>query len=339
MRRWARTETDLALTAQPAGQQKDMPTNVLILAIGAGLISAVVFASATTGAFLLRIILFLLTPLSLYLTGLGLGPIAAAIAAITASACVLLIANPLAAEVYAVSTALPAVLCSRLALLSREVDGEREWYPIGRIVVVAAAFSGAFAILAMVLMGGDVDTLTKLLRSVVDSFVKTELAQIPGAPALGPADIDEITRSTLYSLPWALGLLAMGTILLNLWLAGRITLASGRLQRPWPDLTAFALPTGATFALLIAIALSFVGGLAGLLAAGVAAPFTFAFALVGLALVHSLTRGSQWRTFILAAVYVGLMFVPHIGLLLAIVGLAETVFHYRSAGKPPAAQN
>lgn len=316
-----------------------MPTNVFILAIAAGLISAVVFASATTGAFVLRIILFLLTPLSLYLTGLGLGPVAAAIAAITATATVLLIANPLAAEVYAISTALPAVFCTRLALLSREVEGEREWYPIGRVAVTAAIFAAVFAILALLLMGGDVDTLTKMLRTVVESFVKTELSHIPGAPAIGPAEIDDITRSTLSSLPWALGLLAMGTILLNLWLAGRITLASGRLQRPWPDLATFSLPPTATFTLLIAIAVSFVGGMAGLLAAGVAAPFTLAFALVGLAVVHALTRGSPWRTFILTALYVGVLFVPYIGLLLAITGLAETVFRYRAAGHPPETPN
>jgi hypothetical protein len=316
-----------------------MPTNVFLLALAAGLISAVVFASATTGAFVLRIVLFLLTPLSLYLTGLGLGPIAAAIAAITATACVLLFANPLAAEVYAVSTALPAVVCTRLALLSREVDGQQEWYPIGRVTIVAAMFAAAFSMLALLLMGGDVDTLTKLLRTVVEGFVKTELSQIPGAPEIGPTEIDEITRSTLFSLPWALGILAMGTILINIWLAGRITLASGRLKRPWPDLTTFSLPPGTTFALLIAIALTFVGGMAGLLAAGVAAPFTLAFALVGLALVHSLTRGSQWRTFILTALYIGVLFVPHIGLLLAITGLAETVFRYRAAGKPPEMPN
>jgi hypothetical protein len=316
-----------------------MPTNVILLAIAAGVISAVVFASATTGAFLLRIVLFLLTPLSLYLAGLGLGPIAGAIAAITATLGVLAISSPLAAEVYAVSTALPAVICTRLALLSRDVDGEREWYPIGRIAITAAVFAGAFAMLALVLMGGDVEKLTKLLKSIVETFVKSELSEIPGAPQMGPAEIDQMTRSTLYSLPWALGLLAIGTILVNLWLAGRITLASGRLQRPWPDLTQFAVPPTATFILLIAIAISFTGGLTGLLAAAVAAPFTLCFALVGLALIHSLTRGSQWRTFILTALYVGVLFVPHIGLLLAIAGLAETVFRYRAAGKPPEAKN
>jgi hypothetical protein len=317
-----------------------MPTNVFLLALAAGLISAVVFASATTGALLLRVVLFFLTPLSLYLAGLGLGTVAAAIAAIAATATVLLMANPLAAEVYAISTALPAVVVTRLALLSREQGEAREWYPIGRIVVIAAVFAGIFAMIALVLMGGDVDTLTKMLRTVVESFVKTELAEIPGAPEINADQIDEITRSTLSSLPWALGLLAMATILLNLWLAGRITLASGRLTRPWPDLAKFAMPARATFALLVAIGLSLLGGMTGLLAAAVAAPFTLAFGLVGLGVVHTLTRNSPWRSFILAALYAGVVFVPHIGLLLAIAGLAETVFRYRTAGgEPPESSN
>ena len=95
------------------------------------------------------------------------------------------------------------------------------------------------------------------------------------------------------------------------------------------------MPAGATLVLFIAIGLTFTGGMTGLLAAGVAAPFTLAFPLVGLGLVHVLTRGSPWRTFILSTLYIGAILVPHIGLLLALVGLAETVFGYRNAGKPP----
>ncbi|HVX34734.1 MAG TPA: DUF2232 domain-containing protein [Hyphomicrobium sp.] len=313
-----------------------MPTKVFLLAIAAGVISAVVFASATTGAMMLRVVLFLLTPLSLYLAGLGLGVIAGAIAAITATTVVMLMANPLTAEVYAISTAIPAVICTRFTLMSRGPEDDREWYPIGRVIVVAALFAGVFAMLALILMGGDVDTLTKMLRGAVEAFVKSELSQIPGAPEIGETEIDQITRSTLSTLPWALGLLAMATTLLNLWLAARITLASGRLVRPWPDLAQFKMPAGATLVLFAAIGLTlFAGGLTGLLAAGVAAPFTLAFALVGLGLVHVLTRGSQWRTFILSALYIGAILVPHIGLLLALVGLAETVFGYRTTGKPP----
>lgn len=312
-----------------------MPTKVFLLAIAAGIVSAVVFTSATTGAMVLRVVLFLLTPLSLYLAGLGLGVIAAAIAAITATAAVMLITNPLTAEIYAISTAIPAFICTRFILMSRGAEDEREWYPIGRVVVIAAMFASLFAMLTLILMGGDIETLTKMLRGAVQAFVKSELSQIPGAPAIGEAEIDQITRSTLSTLPWALGLLAMATILLNLWLAGRITLASGRLVRPWPDLAHFKMPASATFMLFAAIGLTFTGGMTGLLAAGVAAPFTLAFALVGLGLVHVLTRGSPWRSFILSSLYIGTILVPHIGLILALVGLAETVFGYRTAGKPP----
>jgi hypothetical protein len=308
-----------------------MQKNAFLLALAAGIISAVVFASATTGALFLRVILFLLTPLSLYLAGLGLGTVGAAIAGIMATAIVLLIANPLAAEVYAVSTALPAIVCTHLATLSREAEGEREWYPIGRIVVIGGIFSGMFAVVALVLMGGSVEALSKMLRTVIESFVKSELSQIPGAPAIGNAEIDQITSSTLTSLPWALGLLAMGTILLNLWLAGRITLASGRLRRPWPNLADFKMPAAATFVLLVAIGLSFAGGMTGLVASAIAAPFALAFALVGVAVAHALTRGSPWQGFILAALYVAVIFIPHIGLLLALAGLAETIFNYRAA--------
>ncbi|MBA2127746.1 DUF2232 domain-containing protein [Hyphomicrobium methylovorum] len=314
-----------------------MPTNVILLAIAAGIMSAVVFASATAGAMLFRVLLFLLTPLSLYLAGLGLGTVAATIAAVTATITIFLIANPLAAEVYAISTAIPAVILTRLAQLSRGEDEDREWYPIGRLVVVAAAFAGVFASLAIILMGGDVDTLSKMLRTVVESFVKSDLARLPGAPEVTSQQIDEITQTTLSTLPWALGLLAMSTTLLNLWLAGRITLASGRLKRPWPDLAYFSMPPSATLVLLVATAVSFTGGLPGLLAGGIAAPFLLAFALVGLGVVHVLTRNSPWQIFILTALYTGALIIPHVGLLLALGGLAETIFHYRRAGPPPAA--
>lgn len=314
-----------------------MQKNVFLLALGAGIVSAVVFASATTGPLLLRVVLFLLTPLSLYLSGLGLGVIAVTIAGITATAAVLLMAGPLAAAVYAISTAFPAAYLTRLALMSR-TDGEtRVWYPLGDIVVYAAGFASLFAVLAIVLMGNDIDALQKMMRTLVENFAKNDLAQIPGAPKIESGQIDEIAKSTLLSLPWALAILSLSTMLLNLWLAGRITLASGSLVRPWPDLSMLTLPPRATFAILIAVALTFAGGMMGLFASALAAPLTFAFALVGLAVVHYLTRGSPWRNFILAALYAGTFFVPHVMPLLAIAGLAETIFHYRAAlpGGPP----
>jgi hypothetical protein len=308
-----------------------MPTtNAFVLALAAGLISAVVFASATAGPMALRLALYFLTPLSLYLAGLGLGVAAVGIAAIVATILIMLLSNPITAGAYAISAAVPAVVCTRLALLNRVNGDEREWYPIGRVVTAAAVFGGVFACLLLLLMGGDVDALTKMMRTAIDTFVKSEIAGLPGAPAMTEDQIDELARATLKSLPWALGGIAMAMILFNLWLAGRITHASGRLQRPWPDLPSFTLPSAATFALCVATALAFLGGMPGLVAGGFAAPFYIAFALVGLALIHTTTRGSSWRPFALSALYGSLLiFTAGFMLMLAIAGLIETVIGYR----------
>jgi hypothetical protein len=319
-----------------------MPTNTLLLAIAAGIISAVVFASATTGPMLLRFVLFFLTPITLYLAGLGLGPAAAAIAVIIATLIILALTNPIAALVFAVSAAMPAAMTTRLALLGRKAEDSpgtpMEWYPLGRIIAAAAFFAGLFAALALTLMGGDTEALTKAMHGIVETFAKTELAQIPGAPAIKPEQIDDMTNSALALLPYTLAALSLVTTLLNLWLAGRITLASGRLTRPWPDVSGFTLPTSATFALLAALALSFAGGMPGLWAGGFAGAYMMAFALLGLAVAHTLTRGSPWRNFILAGLYAGLLFfTPGTALVLALAGLAETIFHYRAtrSGAPP----
>lgn len=310
-----------------------MTTNQLLMAVAAGIISAVVFASATTGPMLLRFVLFFLTPLSLYLAGLGIGPAAASIAAIVATLSILALTNPLAALVFAVSAGAPAVITTRLSLLGRQDDaGQMEWYPIGRIVVAAALFGGAFAALALMLMGGDIDALGKAMRTLVDGFVKNELPQVPGAEPLTEAQIDEIAKRTLGLLPWSLAGLSMITTLLNLWLAGRITLASGRLARPWPDLNHIALPASATGALVLAMAAAFMSGMPGLVAGGFAGALTMAFALLGLAVAHAVTRGSPWRNFILSTLYAAFVFfTPAAVLLLALAGLAETIFKYRDA--------
>ena len=310
-----------------------MPANTILLALAAGLISAIVFVSATTGPMLTKFVMFFLTPSTLYLAGLGLGPTGAAIAAGTGATVILLLSNPLTALLYGVSAGLPAFVTTRLALLGRDDNGHMEWYPIGRIVMATALFGGAFAALALLMMGNDLDTLTKTMRGVVEQFVKNNLPNMPGKPGVTDAQIDEITANSMRMLPASLAVVAMSSILFNLWLAGRITLASGRLTRPWPDLSQITLPGIAAFFMLAAIAMTFAGGGAGMFAGTFAGAFTFAFALIGVCVAHVLSRGSPWRNFLLASLYAAIvLYTPAAALLLAIVGLAETIFHYRTAG-------
>jgi len=309
----------------------------LLIALGAGLISAVVFASAATGPLLMRMVLFLLTALPLFLAGLGLGPFAALMAGVTGTAFMLVAGSPMAAVVFAASQAIPVIVLVHLASLNRQApNGVVEWYPAGRLIIAAALLSGALSALTLVLLGGDMETLRSMVREMLQGFVDTELAKMPDAPALGAAEIDEATSLVIALLPAASAISSMCSLLFNFWLAGRITLASGRLIRPWPDLAAIEYPPMASLLLAGATAASFLGDVPGLIARSFAGPLFVAYVLLGLAVVHYLTRGKPWRPFALWGLYATLFVMNSIAsLVIALLGLAEAIWPMRRNAPPP----
>src|SRR5918911_510597 len=144
-----------------AGQLKAMPI-YLIVGIGAGLASALLFASATTGGLFARLFLFLLAPLPGMLAGLGWGWLASAAAAVAGSALVAGLAGPAAGGLYFLTQALPVVGLCYLAYLNRPrppAPGPEpqapsvEWYPPGRLVAAAAIMAGGIATVLIVVMG------------------------------------------------------------------------------------------------------------------------------------------------------------------------------------------
>jgi hypothetical protein len=309
----------------------------LLIAVAAGLVSAVVFASATTGPLLIRMVLFLLTPLALFLAGLGLGPLAAAVAGLAGTLLVLVAGTPMGALVFAAAQAIPVAILIYLAQLNRSgPDGSVEWYPAGRLIIVAAILAGVFSSLTLMLLGGDIETLRTALREMLQTFVTNELPKMPDAPTLGPAEIDEATAIALALLPAASAISTMGSLLFNFWLAGRITLASGRLRRPWPDIPAIVYPPLTPLLLAVATGAAFLAGLPGLIAAGFAGPLFLAYVLLGLAVVHYMTRGRPWRPFALWGLYASLFIMNTIAsLAIALLGLAEAIWPMRRVTPPP----
>ncbi len=310
--------------------------NTLLIAVGAGIVSAVVFASATTGPLILRMLLFLVTPLALFLAGLGAGTRAAAIAGITGTLLVLLAGNAMAGLVFAASQAAPVILLTYLATLNREVSDGIEWYPIGRIVIAAAIVAGLFSAFTILLLGPDLETVRVTLREMLQSFLESEFAKIPDAPTLSPEELDEATAVALALMPAVSAMATMASLLFNMWLAGRVTLASGRLRRPWPDIPAMTYPTAAPLMLAAATGGAFLSGLPGLVASGFAGPLFFAYVLMGLAVVHFATRGWAWRSFALAALYTSFIFLNTLAsLAIAFLGLVESIAPIRKRSKPP----
>jgi len=138
--------------------------------------------------------------------------------------------------------------------------------------------------------------------------------------------------------PVAAAVVAMMTLTLNLWLAARITATSGRLHRPWPDLKSADLPPMTLAALCVAVAFCFAGGLLAILAQIVTAALMMAYALIGFAVLHTLTLALKSRSLWLSLSYVIVVVFSWPVLAMVILGLADAVFGIRQRylqGRPP----
>ena len=123
--------------------------------------------------------------------------------------------------------------------------------------------------------------------------------------------------------------------LFNLWLAARLLIGTGILQRQWQDLSQIEYPPMFSLGVAAAILGTLVTGLPGILAAGFAGAFFLAYLLLGMAVLHVITRGMTARPVILGALYFAVLFLQ-IGIFVVLLGLAEQIFRLRSRAQTPA---
>lgn len=317
---------------------------IIPVGLAAGLATALLFVSASAGGMTGRVILFFLAPLPSYLAGLGWGPVSAAVAAVASAVATSAFLGIRTGLVFFLSQGIPLIALCHLALLSRPLPFSTavppgspvplEWYPIGRIVAGAALMAGALAFVSIILLGADLEGLRAMMRELVD---KVLLKQLPGlgGEGLGEAEKSALAGMLLHALPAASAVLWLGGFLVNLWLGGKVTLLSGRLSRPWPDVTLMKFPRGFGLGLATSLAATMLPDMPGLLATGFAGAFLFAYLLMGLAIIHYATRGVAGRPFILWGVYLGLLlFNTWAGLAIALIAILEPVLWYRRPDVP-----
>lgn len=317
----------------------------LPIGIAAGLIAAVALVSASTGPLLARALLFVLTPLPLFLAGLGWGWATALIGAIAGAIALALVASPATGAVFAFSHAAPVVVLSYLALLNRPAQDNgpdvdpvtgTEWYPLGRIVVWTAGLSGVLALAAMLMLAPDIDALRALVRKLIDEVVKTQIESISPGKTLSETELTQLTDAGVYLLPAMTALWWMMTLLINLWLAARITHASGHLARPWPDIAAMRFPRGTPMVLAVSTAATLLPGYAALGASAISGAFYAAYVMMGLAVIHYVTRGQTWRPIALWGLYLALFIInAGVSMVVAILGLADSFISIRKGPQHP----
>ena len=302
----------------------------LIIGLGAGLASAVLFYSAARGSPLIGTLLVLLTPLPSMLAGLGWGWLPAALGALAGSALMAFIANLPFAIGYFLALGAPVAMAAYLAYLSRPHPSDaaqREWYPAGRLVAALSLYGGALPLMILPLIGGTYE----ILRAPMGEFLRRLSARAApdlGIPQLTDVQVDALAELFVYILPGAVAAYWLGIFALNLYLAGRVARASGRLGRDWPDLSSLAYPLGFQLLLAVALVATFVPGVLGVAGVGLSGALLLAYFFAGLALVHYIARTrAPW---ILWLVYAGVLFIePYTAILLMLAGLLEPVFKLR----------
>jgi predicted membrane protein DUF2232 len=315
----------------------------LMIGAGSGLIAAALFASAAMATALAGV-LFYLAPLPLCLAGLGWGGTAALVAGLTGTVVIAASLGPATAAVFAISIAAPTALLVYLALLSRPAAlvqggsiGALEWYPPGRLVGWAALLAGALAGILVLILGYDQESYRASIREMLSHSALKELDS--DGTLFTDETIANLSGVLARALPGAFAIVWLTITLFNLWMAGLIVDASGRALRPWPDLHSLELPNAFLLLFAGALAASFVPGLPGLVATGIAGALLFAYVLQGLAVIHVYSKGVPLRSLLLATVYLGILLLGWVALVVAIVGLAEPLLGLRRrtgrGGQPP----
>ena len=308
---------------------------LVLIALIAGVASALMFASIISGA-LISLVLFYLSPLPLMVVAIGWGALYASLGGIAAAIGLGALFGLPYCLAFAVTVALPAWWLGHLALLGRHVgpaapvpagaaapsDAEIEWYPVGRILLWIAGFATLTTLAALLTLGTDADSITASLRRGLMRILRSSDPTPSG-------ETDQFIDALVRLAPAAATIVSMMTLTLNLWLSAKVTATSGRLRRPWPELMTAELPGTTLVVLCVAIALCFTSGLVAIVAQIATAALMMAYALTGFAVLHTVTLALKSRAFWLGSAYAVVVVFGWPVIAMIVLGLADAVFGVR----------
>lgn len=305
---------------------------LLLIGIAAGAASALLFASVVSGS-LLSILLFYLAPLPILLAAIGWSHLAGLAAAAVAAGALGAALGWFFFVTFLIGVGLPAWLLGYLALMARpSPDGTTlEWYPPGRLVVWAAVLGALVVVAALPHFGLSADAVHSGLKQALEQMLKMQTETPADAPVVIPGipDTARLVDFLAIVIPPMAAVLTTLTSLVNLWLAGRIVLMSGRLRRPWPALAGMTFPRIVPLLLAASFAGAFLPGLTGIASGILAASLLIAYGILGFAVMHAVTAGLNGRGFILGGVYGAIAVFGWPILLMALIGLVESVLNLR----------
>jgi Predicted membrane protein (DUF2232) len=325
---------------------------ILLIGVGAGAAAGLLFASAAalvaafgpSGA-PVSILFVLLAPLPITIVTLGWSHWAGLIAVAIAAAGLVAAADTPSALFFPLAFGLPSWWLGYLALLARGPadDPTPEWYPVGRLVLWAAIVGAAVVIAAIPLFGSDQETFQAALRTGFEQAFRDLATAQSDAPLPGISDPQALVELLVRIAPPGCATFLAFTHVVDLWFAGHVVKTSGRLRRPWPDVEAMKFPSYTPLLLAAAVGGSFMSGLTGTISGVLTSALLLAYAVLGFAVLHAISRAMAGRAVVIGGAYVLVVVFVWPMLVMTLLGLADAAFDLRGrvAAKrgPPAARN
>lgn len=310
---------------------------IILIGIGAGVATALLFASGLFASLasgsLIAILLFYLAPLPILIAGLGWSHWTALVAAVCAGFGLALAFGSFLFLAFLIGVGLPAWWLSYLALLARTADKATpdglEWYPVGQIVLWAAVIGILTVVASIPYFGTDAESFHATLRDGIEKALRLGVGRTAGGADF---NANRILNADILATLAPPSLAALTTIIqiVNLWLAAHVVKLSGRLRRPWPDLSAITFPRFVPALLAAAFVGTFLSGFVAIISAVVAVSLMVACAFLGFAVLHVITRGLDSRAFVLGGVYTAVIIFLWPALILSVLGVADMAFGLRA---------
>ena len=289
---------------------------------------------AAISSFVLFAALFSLpfSALPIAFIGLAYGVAQGALVALGVLILAATIMAPALAIIFAILFALPTIVLIRQALLSRQLeDGTYEFYPLQKLILLALAMTGIGTIFTFALFGGN--------GGMPQNFAD-EMAATP-----------EITQTLgqLYNISTPDDMLRVANLIIVTGFAGWPLLLLGNMQiaqallvrfemnlRPRTDYDTLTLPIWLVGVLLACLVLASVAtGWMATLGATLAGLIFAAYFLLGLAVIHAISRPWNGRGFLLAVLYFLLFVMAWVIIPVALMGLLDARFDFRGLNQNP----
>ncbi len=303
----------------------------LFAGIGAGLVSALLFAVVITGS-PLALLLSYAAPLPVLIAALGWRHRAGLVATAVGTLTLAFVLRYQAGLAFAIGIALPAWAIAYMALLGRSDERNvTEWYPTGRLVLWVVGTAALVTLVGAIAIAGDHEAYRTAMERSITAVLSGAVAGLPPPRLPQGLSVADVATGLATWAPFLAGASFVPMLAANLWMAAKAVHLSGRLPRPWPFLPATNLPYEALGIMAAGLVLSFLPGFFGFFGTAILGALMSGFMLNGLAGLHEMSIGRPMRGGLLVALYLGLLVGATILMpLIAIFGFVDCAFRLRA---------